>query len=343
MSIRADQKHHYKTIDKTCYGANIIYLFLHAFYLVLFVISKLYILVGVTAGVIAIYLLFFILLKKKKYYLYALLCGNEFFAYITVTTLMLGFGAGFHYYLIGLSVVSFFTSYFSKTKDIKGSIVWVGLSLAIYLTLYLVSKFNPPFYQIEEWLEITLLITNAIIVFGFVAVYLVIFLKYALSLEKKIMSESRTDELTQINNRYGLYDYFDLIEDKDNMVLALFDIDDFKAVNDRFGHVGGDRVLRRIAEISTEVLKDSFVCRYGGEEFVIVMEEKDDESVRDRLETLRKAIAEEPFGFEGGKTKVTVTIGVMKRSNGTSLEKWVNQADEKMYSGKKSGKNKVVF
>ena len=343
MSIRADQTHHYKTIDKTCYGANIIYLFLHAFYLILFVINKLYILVGVTAGVIAIYLLFFILLKKKKYYLYALLCGNEFFAYIAVTTLMLGFDTGFHYYLIGLSVVSFFTSYFSKTKNIKGSIVWVVLSLAIYITLYLVSKFNPPFYQIEEWLEITLLITNAVIVFGFVAVYLVIFLKYALSLEKKIMNESRTDELTKIKNRYGLYDYFDLTEDKSNKVLALFDIDNFKAVNDRYGHAGGDYVLKRIAEIASEELNDSFVCRYGGEEFVVVMEEDEKTPVLDRLEALRKRIESEDFGFEGEIFHVTVTIGATKNCDEISLENWVEQTDEKMYSGKKSGKNKTVY
>ncbi|MBR5750234.1 MAG: GGDEF domain-containing protein, partial [Bacilli bacterium] len=300
-------------------------------------------LVGVTAGVIAIYLLFFILLKKTKYYLYALVCGNEFFAYITVTTLMLGFGTGFHYYLIGLSVVSFFTSYFSKTKDIKGSIVWVGLSLAIYLTLYLVSEFNAPYYQIEEWLKITLFITNATIVFGFVAVYLVIFLKYALSLEKKIMNESRTDELTKINNRYGLYDYFDLTEDKSNKVLALFDIDNFKAVNDRYGHAGGDYVLKRIAEIASEELNDSFVCRYGGEEFVVVMEENEKAPVLDRLEALRKRIESETFCFEGETFQITVTIGATKNCDEISLENWVEQTDEKMYSGKKSGKNKTVY
>ena len=343
MALGANQKHHYRTIDKTCRTANTVYIALHVFYLVLFIISGLVIPAIVTGAIIAFYLAAFLLIRAKKYYLYALICGNAFFGFITVTTLMAGFSTGFHFYLIGLCVVSFFTSYFSKKKNIKNSVIWVVLSLAIYLTLYLITAFNPPYYVIDKWLEVTLFVTNATVVFGFIASYMVVFLKYALSLEKKIMSESRTDELTQINNRYGLYDYFDLVEDKDDMVLALFDIDDFKAVNDRFGHVNGDRVLRRIAEISTEVLKDSFVCRYGGEEFVIVMEEKDDESVRDRLETLRKAIAEEPFGFEGGKTKVTVTIGVMKRSNGTSLEKWVNQADEKMYSGKKSGKNKVVF
>ena len=140
---------------------------------------------------------------------------------------MLGFGTGFHFYLIGLCIVSFFTSYFSKTKNIRGSIVWVGLSLAIYLTLFFVTEFNPPYYAIERWLEITLFVTHAVVVFAFVASYLVVFLKYALSLEKKIINESRTDELTQINNRYALYDFYDT-EDKSSMALVLFDIDNFK-------------------------------------------------------------------------------------------------------------------
>ena len=342
MSLGADQKHHYRTIDKTCLTANAVYIVLHLFYLVLFLVSGLTVLSIVTGAIIAFYLFSFWLIKKKKYYLYALLCGNVFLGFIAATSLMAGFGTGFHFYLIGLCIVSFFTSYFSKSKDIKGSVIWVGLSLAIYLTLYLVSEFNQPYYAIEEWLKITLFTTNAVVVFAFIGIYMVVFLKYALSLEKKIMNESRTDELTQINNRYGLYDFFDLTEDKDDLVLALFDIDDFKGINDRYGHAGGDHILKRIAEIATEVLKDSFVCRYGGEEFVVLIDEKEGDP-KERLEALRKAIEKEPFGFEGDKMKVTVTTGAMKYSNGISLEKWVNQADEKMYSGKKSGKNKVVY
>ena len=343
MSLKADKKHYYKTIDKTCLTANTIYLVLHIFYLVLFIISGLTVLSIVTGAIIAVYLFSYWLIKIKKYYLYALICGNVFFAFITVTSLMAGFNTGFHFYLIGLCIVSFFTSYFSKTKDIKGSIIWVGLSLAIYLTLYLVSQFNEPYYRIEKWLEITLFTTNAVVLFGFIASYMVVFLKYALSLEKKIMNESRTDELTQIKNRYGLYDYFEMMEDKSNKVLALFDIDDFKAVNDRYGHAGGDYVLKRIAEIATKELSDCFVCRYGGEEFVIVFEENDNVSVLERLEALRKKIENEKFGFEGDDIQITITIGATKNLGDLSLERWVEEADEKMYSGKKSGKNKTVM
>ena len=343
MSVATDKKRHYKTIDKTCYTANTVYLILHIFYLILFIVSKLTILIYVDAAVILIYLLFYLLIRNKKYYIYALCCGNEFFAFIAVTTVMLGFSTGFHFYLIGLCIVSFFTSYFSKTKDIRGSIVWAGLSLAIYLTLFFVTEYNAPYYAIEKWLELTLFSTHAFVVFGFIVAYLVVFLKYALSLEKKIMNESRTDELTQISNRYGLYDFFDLEEDKSSMALALFDIDDFKNINDTYGHVAGDYVLKRVAEIATTVLNDSFVCRYGGEEFVVVLSDDEQHSFFDRLEVLRKNVEKEKFEFEKVKINITITIGVVNYIEGTSLEKWVEAADKKMYSGKNSGKNKTVI
>ena len=323
-----NQKQLYQTIDKTCYIANIVYLFLHVFYLVLFLVSKFYVLVFVIAGVIVIDLLFFLLIKKKKYYLYALLCGNEYFALVSVTTVMLGFSSGFHFYLIALCVVSFFTTYFSKTKNIKGSIVWVGLSLIIYLVLFFITEFNAPYYVMEKWLEITLFTTHAIVVFGFIATYLLVFVKYALSLEKRIINESITDELTQISNRYGLYDYFDQTEDKSTKVLALFDIDDFKVINDKYGHTTGDFILKRVAEITTNVLEGSFVCRYGGEEFVVVFDKDEQSSTFDRLEVLRKSIAEETFEFEGTKIHLTITMGAINYLKDTSLEKWVELADE---------------
>jgi len=343
MAIISDETHHYRTIRKTCYTANIVYTILHLFYLILFLVSKMYILAYVTAAVTAIYLLFFLLISKKKYYLYALCCGNLFFGFVSVTTIMLGFSAGFHFYLISLCVVSFFTSYFSKVTHIKGSILWVGLSLAIYLVLFFVTEFNPPYYVMDKWLEITLFVTNAIVVFVMIATYLVVFLKYALSLERKIKNESRTDELTQISNRYGLYDYFDRERNKTHKTLALLDIDDFKVINDKYGHLAGDFILKRVAEIATDVLSDAFVCRYGGEEFVVVLNDDSHYSVLDKLEAFRKSIEDEVFEFEGMKLHITVTIGASKGSKDFTVEQWVESADKKMYSGKKNGKNQTVI
>lgn len=343
MADLVDKKRRYNTISKTCYGANIIYLFIHVLYLMFFIISKFTALIIVDAAIILIYLLFFLLLKAKKYYLYALCCGNLFFAFVSVTTIMLGFNTGFHFYLIGLCVVSFFTTYFSKNRSPKGTIVWVGLSLAIYLTLYFVTKFNAPYYAIEQWLEITLFTIHAVAVFGFVAVYMLIFVKYAMSLEKKIMYQSRTDELTQINNRYGLLDYLETEEDKSNLVLALFDVDDFKKINDEHGHVTGDFVLKKVGETVSDFLKDSFVCRYGGEEFVIVLKDDESNPFFERLEELRKNIAKEIFEFENLKLNITITIGAVKYEKDLTIEQWIELADKLMYSGKTSGKNKTVI
>ena len=166
-----------------------------------------------------------------------------------------------------------------------------------------------------------------------------VFIRYALSLEDKIISQSRTDELTQISNRYGLSDYFEQ-EDKTSKVLALFDIDNFKTINDIHGHTTGDRILKHVSEMTSSILSDSFVCRYGGEEFIVVL---DKESYFERLEEFRKSIEKETFEFEGVKIDITITIGVAEYTKDLSLQKWIDIADEKMYSGKKSGKNKTVI
>ena len=179
-------------------------------------------------------------------------------------------------------------------------------------------------------------------VFLFIASYVLVFLKYALSLEKKIMIQSRTDELTQIGNRYALFDYFEA-ESKGDKIVALFDIDDFKNINDKYGHVTGDFVLKRVAELTTENLKDSFVCRYGGEEFVVVFNSDNFDAVIEELESFRKNIEKETFEFENSKINLTITIGVSQYKDDISLEKWVELADEKMYFGKNNGKNKIVY
>ena len=339
MSAINNRSGHYKTIRETCYTANLAYIVLRIFYLIFFAIAKVYVLVWYSAATVLFYIGCLYLIKKKKYYPYALLCGNEYFAYIITTTLLVGFASGFHLYLIGLSVTSFFATYFSKTKKISGSLLWAEISIGIYLMLYFVSNKNGPKYLIPAWMSTTLMTVHIVVVFLFIAFYLFTFTRYSLALESKIMAESRTDELTQINNRYALDDFINQ-ENMSPKSLALFDIDNFKIINDTFGHVAGDFILQRIAKVMNKVLHDCFICRYGGEEFIVVL---DSQGCFEKLEAFRKAIENEVIEYEGHKHKITITIGVAKFKKDISLEKWINLADEKMYTGKNSGKNKTVI
>ena len=207
--------------------------------------------------------------------------------------------------------------------------------------LYFITRNSAPKYVIPGWMESTFMVLHIVVVFLFVTFYLFVFTRYTLSLERKIMLESRTDELTQINNRYGLYDYF--AQEESSLIsksLAFFDIDNFKVINDTYGHVAGDFILKRIAKMMHEMLPDSYFCRYGGEEFIIII---DSDGCYEKLEAFRKAVEQEIIEYEGHKHKITITIGAISYRKEYSIEKWIELADEKMYSGKNSGKNKTVI
>lgn len=330
-------------IEKTCYGANFIYLLFRIFYLILFIIAQIDVLIYISIASLALYLIFFLVIRAKKYYLYALLCGNEFLAIIIVYTLFLGFDTGFFLNLIGLCVVSFFTSYFSKTKNAGKSMIWVVLSVIICLALYFVTSFIEPFYETEKWIIMSLSVAHILAVFALISVYLIIFLRYAFKLENRIINESRTDELTKISNRYGLYDHIDTLQNKDEYNLAIFDIDDFKDINDTYGHVFGDFVLKKVAEIATNTLSDSFICRYGGEEFIVIFKTDNEIEAFKKLDSFRKIISETSFEFDNKATSLTITIGISSNDKPSDIEKWIEMADKKLYLGKNTGKNKTVI
>jgi diguanylate cyclase (GGDEF)-like protein len=129
-------------------------------------------------------------------------------------------------------------------------------------------------------------------------------------------------------------------ENENKYTIAIFDIDDFKKVNDTYGHNCGDYILHRIAEMTQQICKDCVVCRWGGEEFVILStENKDNKKV---LEKLCKKIEDEELRFEEQTLRITVTIGVADYDNSRSNDLWISAADEKLYYGKNNGKNQVV-
>ena len=126
------------------------------------------------------------------------------------------------------------------------------------------------------------------------------------------------------------------------MSVIMFDIDHFKRLNDEFGHLLGDDVMRQVSNLFTQNLRKADVaCRYGGEEFAIIVPETTGEDAYAVADKLRRVIGQTPF--PGVPRSVTVTAGIASYPvNGTSRDELVKAADEALYAGKQAGRNTVV-
>ncbi len=126
--------------------------------------------------------------------------------------------------------------------------------------------------------------------------------------------------------------------------LVLFDLDDFKNVNDTHGHAAGDTILRRMAEAVTETLRDEeTLCRYGGEEFVVLLRKSGLSEGLLMAERLRRLINTLEIDWEGTRIPISASFGVASLSAGSdkSPERLFQDADESLYRAKRSGKNRV--
>ncbi|WP_025025479.1 GGDEF domain-containing protein [Caldalkalibacillus mannanilyticus] len=163
----------------------------------------------------------------------------------------------------------------------------------------------------------------------------------------KILMEkmSKTDALTNVNNHRAFQEYTDdLLQHSKNLTLhlLLIDIDNFKQVNDTYGHQVGDSILKFTAQTIKENIQDhDFLARYGGEEFVCILI---DQSVEEALHTSKK-IRRKIFQIgheELDHHSISVSIGLHTYAHTMSKDKWFQGADEALYYAKKTGKNKVV-
>ncbi len=169
---------------------------------------------------------------------------------------------------------------------------------------------------------------------------------------KENLEEQRTrglmDSLTQIANREA-YDIKILAEYErwkrygGHLSLIMADVDLFKAVNDTYGHLAGDKVLKVLAQMLRKgTRKLDFVARYGGEEFVIVMPQTPLKEAAAVGEKLRSKIAECPFRFKGTRVSVTFSMGVAEFGKSDSPLHVVERADACLYTAKEQGRNQVV-
>ena len=157
---------------------------------------------------------------------------------------------------------------------------------------------------------------------------------------------SYIDQLTEVFNRhYCSHELPNLITAHENQPIgvAFFDIDDFKTINDTYGHAFGDAVLQGVARtVSGNIKAQDIMIRYGGDEFVIIfldIEPNDLSTVMNRLMILLEGTIIRRNGLEYG---VSVSMGATMKMEGESIEQTVERADHAMYAAKKAGKNQFV-
>ncbi len=167
--------------------------------------------------------------------------------------------------------------------------------------------------------------------------------------EKELYKMAMTDPLTGMNNRRS---FMKMLEKdieasnrfKKDLSFIMFDIDLFKRINDTYGHSTGDVVLKAVSNCTGNIVRSiDTSCRYGGEEFCIILPETDTEGGKLLAERLRAEISSMELTSENGeKFHISSSFGISQWHKGESVEDLINAADTAMYMAKQSGRNKVV-
>lgn len=157
---------------------------------------------------------------------------------------------------------------------------------------------------------------------------------------------ARTDSLTGLWNRRAFDELVtdELARSKRSgrpLTIALADIDQFKALNDRLGHQAGDEVLRALSDrLRAAVRRTDSVCRWGGEEFLFLLPDNDTSAALQAMERVRQDLAERPLQVEGESISMTMTFGITPVDD--DIDAAIRRADAAMYEGKRDGRDRVV-
>lgn len=155
------------------------------------------------------------------------------------------------------------------------------------------------------------------------------------------------DGLTQIHNKRYLFEALErevirARRHQRDLSALMFDIDFFKRINDQFGHLAGDYVLRELARVVQDrIRRDEVFARYGGEEFAIILPETPLEGASALAENLRQRVGEHEFLFQGERIPVTISVGCAKLEDNASATDLIQKADDKLYQAKRTGRNRV--
>lgn len=342
-----------KTKLKTLVIASLI---VHAVLVELFSVFSVFPLVIYNILIVAFYVSIYTMVKQEKYTLGYILTFIELVVQAVLCDVLIGWQAGFALFLICIVPIVFYMvfSIASMKRRLIIPIIITFIVLACYIGMYIYGQTNPPKFVISESAIRTLYIYNIVVVFLMLASLSFFYVLETIDSQQTLTQQNQSlehtasvDQLTGLYNRHHMAQVLAQTMERAKQRGTLFslvmgDIDNFKRINDTYGHECGDKALVHVAKIMESCVREGdVVCRWGGEEFLILVTGNIDNAVIVG-ERIRATIEENVIEYQGTQIPFTMTLGVSTYVPGYKMETLIKQADERLYDGKMSGKNKVV-
>lgn len=288
-----------------------------------------------------------VLLNRRQQY------GISSLLYIGFVTIVASFevmafstNAGFHYVFISMAAVIVYTNWRMSYK-IAGVSLQAGLLTAVHFLTY---EIVPPIPMSQELISFFHSFNAVFNIVG-VANSAYYFMSISTRAHDEIIKLAVRDYLTNLLNRSAFEDELSgLLEARkqnaQNIGILILDIDHFKVINDSYGHLCGDEVLRQYSSILTEnVREEDCVARYGGEEFVILSAVDGPDQLQDLAERLRKDTENRSFLCNGAVRRITVSIGALYVPSHVTItrQQALSMVDRLLYRAKEEGRNRIIF
>lgn len=338
--------------EKLGFTVNIALLLIHVTFLAMFAILKINIMVVMNIFSVMTYLLLFIVYKRNiTAYLYTV--NIEIIVHMTLASICVGWDCGFQLYCLAAVPIAFYNDYLSLRNSRKPTypVIFSMIIMLIFVAVRIITFGKPPIYQLKyELASLIIFLINIIVIFVFMIVYMTVYKNLTVEIESKLKRSAEYDELTGLANRYRANTAFKQIfsetpQNSIELAVAILDIDNFKKVNDRYGHDIGDKALQTLSDILRGVESSNvFACRWGGEEFLIVGTGEDCYArVADKAETVRVRLMNSDIPLdEENNLRISISAGVTFYNGSENIEHTIARADKFLYEAKNSGKNKVI-
>lgn len=341
--------------------------FIHTVFFLVFSFAKIYLLMTFNIFSVTLYIVGAYACGtdnfEKNALKWIILIYTEITLHAIACTVHLGYDTYFFLYAMVELSISAYMLFFACDKKIfvRMIIIFVCISLSALAGCQIYLSINPPLYTwafnktLPESTTNIMRLMNisfcTIIIFVFSVLFVIeinLLIRKLNAAYDKLSYTAMHDSLTGLYNRHSLRDFFDSLDESGNeYCVALGDIDNFKKVNDTYGHDCGDEVLITVSDIIKDSMAEQdLACRWGGEEILIIMRGTRDDCL-DRMKDIRSRI--NASVVESGKTsiKVTMTFGFadcheVENSEKNHMDSIVILVDGRLYVGKKSGKNVIV-